>query len=706
MITSINVSPYEFVTRDFQIQLETEEELDPESAQSSLQILGQHALVSLVDGGKKAVLKTSEPLRPGPQTLVVDTLTDPEGHVISESLTIPFFVMDSKASIPENLRVQAYTQLVEGDVGLMARSSRAPAEGPYVEVMKAEDRATGAPVELAFDQNGRATDLKTLRKKVAASQERRFGKLHPQLHRRLDGAKADEPIEVAIWLREEPERLAEKSPMAESAAPPPERLRKRHVQVVERQQAVLKRLNGNARLSRPMEAAPYSPVMFIALTPEEIRRVEQDSDVAAVFLHDRSVVLDLNNSISIAEADAVHTQGQRGAGVRVAVFESGPDDTTNLSIAGQYINAPGSSSHARLTHGIIKNVQGSGPHGYAPDCELYSANSTNLAALDWAASQGCTVISQSFHRISEAQSDVLSFDDIYKDWLALRWPYPTIVQAAGNYFPGDPDGINPPDAEFVNHKGYNTLGVGNHNDAASAMSGSSVFRNPTSPHGDRELPELAANGMAVSAVGLTSSGTSFSAPAVAGCAALIQGINSVLKSWPEGCRAILLAGARRNVTGNTWWQDVARRSDTADGSGAVNASLSAEIARNRVARGNAPVRCGWDVGSLTSSSFDAQGMSTFVYQVQVPPTGGRHVKLVLAWDGMVSGTPPVSSTLEHDFDVFIHDAAGNIAGYSGSFDNSYEIAEFDGLPGQTYTIKLRRWSGTADVWYGLAWAVF
>jgi hypothetical protein len=44
-------------------------------------------------------------------------------------------------------------------------------------------------------------------------------------------------------------------------------------------------------------------------------------------------------------------------------------------------------------------------------------------------------------------------------------------------------------------------------------------------------------------------------------------------------------------------------------------------------------------------------------------------------------------------------------GYSGSWDNSYEIAEFTGWPGETYTIKIRRWSGTDDVWYGIAWTV-
>jgi Subtilase family len=177
--------------------------------------------------------------------------------------------------------------------------------------------------------------------------------------------------------------------------------------------------------------------------------------------------------------------------------------------------------------------------------------------------RGCTVISQSFHRDSEQTESAPSFDDIYKDYLALQWPYPTILHAAGN-------GSS---TEFVNHKGYNTLTVGSHDDTATAMAGDSVFRNPASTHSDRELPELAANGTAVTLLGQTMSGTSFAAPAAAGCTALMQEADATLQSWPEGCRAILLAGASKNVAGNTWWTDRSAAVDARDGSGSVICKL-------------------------------------------------------------------------------------------------------------------------------------
>ena len=228
----------------------------------------------------------------------------------------------------------------------------------------------------------------------------------------------------------------------------------------------------------------------------------------------------------------------------------------------------------------------------------------------------------------------MSFDDIYKDWIALRWPFPTICQAAGNHFAGDDDNISPTSDEFVNHKGFNSLAVANHNDAASAMSASSVFRNPTSSHGDRELPEIAANGTGVTAVKLTKSGTSMASPACAGVAALIQNSNSTLEHWPEGCRAILLAGATRSVVNQTWWADVIDDVDASDGSGAVNALESHRIARQRKVRNAAASRRGWDIGSLRSADFDGAGLSTFNYKVQVPRglLGPRHVKVVLGVD--------------------------------------------------------------------------
>jgi hypothetical protein len=453
-----------------------------------------------------------------------------------------------------------------------------------------------------------------------------------------------------------------------------------------------------------------APLVYAILTPDQIREVAQSDEVVALFLHETDGIEDLQDSISIAHADDAQALGATGQGVNVAVWESGPDDTKDLPIAGFFDpDESSTSAHARLVCAIVKNIEPFAPKGFAPNCSLYSANSMSLNALTWAVDEAsCTVVNQSFHRRTEPGSAFLSLDDVLKDWLALQWPYPTIVQAAGNYWSSDPDGIVPPSSEYVNHKGYNSLTVGNHNDAATAMWGTSVFRNPFSASGDRELPEISANGAGVSAVGMSRNGTSFASPAVAGTAAQIQEVNTTLKNWPEGCRAILLAGASRNVEGSTWWQDVGAGIDAKDGSGALDSRESVRIAMAKRDTNNPSARRGWNVGTLADGEFDGNNRSTFVYRLHAPGTsaGPWHAKIALAWAGrVVPNGFLATSILAHDLDLEIFNDNGLEVAGSWSRDNSYEIAEFSPMPGRVYTIRIRRSAGDGLAFYGIAWRV-
>ena len=543
---------------------------------------------------------------------------------------------------------------------------------------------------------------------------RKFGKLHETLHARMQDLDPSALITVAFWLRSAEALEVDEKKTKGQIVKPTRRAEARQKTIVRlTQEFVGRRREEFGEQAFRIDA--FAPVVYADLTREQIRRFVKDPEILGAFLYEREGIEDLGDSIAIANSDDVHSLGFKGSGVKVAVWEDGPDVTSKLSITASYKSSGFSTSqHARHTHGIVKNIEKNKPHGHAPSCSLHSANSKDLDALRWAAKdKGCTVISQSFHRSSEPGSSSMSYDDIYKDWLALQWPYPTICQAAGNFWQGDADNIQPPRDEYVNHKGYNGLTVGNHDDTASAMAGDSVFRNPASTHGDRELPEIAANGTSVTTVGLTMSGTSMASPAAAGGVALIQNVDGTLKSWPEGCRAIMLAGAKRNVAANTWWNDVLADVDASDGTGAVDALESVSIAKQRRSRNAAATARGWDVGTLRSGDIGANRRTTFSYFVKLG-TGifaPRHVKVALAWDSKIKSLSflgidlLLGSTLAVDLDLQIFDSRGNQVGYSGSWDNSYEIAEFEGKPGETYTIKVRRWSGTDDVWYGIAWTV-
>jgi hypothetical protein len=697
------------------VVVETPKAMNAEAAQRSIGVERADNVVKVDAQGKRATWSPPDDLPLGLHVLQIGPLLSKSGGELAPEMAIPFHLVESAARVPSDVAIESMVRLRFTANGPQRVPLYEPVRGKYVEVMKGVNRRTHAPVALAFDETGKRVDESRLLKDFERKTAARLGKLHGDLRIRLQAARPDETLHVAVWadgvgeIGPDEKRALER----ESGEPRMPRAAAQRNEAIAKLARTVGQIAGELG-AKEIRVDDAAPVVFARMRTRTIQQLAKRKEVAAIFLYEPEGIEDLKDSIAIANSDDVHTAGPQGAGVKVAVWESGPASTSDLVIEARYESSPSTSDHSQHVHGIIKNKESNKPHGHAPECKLHSANSKDLDALRWAVKErGCTVINQSFHRPSEPESGSLSFDDIYKDWLILNWPYPTIIQAAGNFWSGDPDDVDPPSDEFVNHKGYNSLDVANHDDSASAMSSDSVFRNPSTSHGDRELPEVTANGTSVTTVGLTMSGTSMASPAAAGVAALLQSAAPTLKSWPEGCRAILLAGATKNVAGDTWWQDVVDDDESSDGSGAVNAFESYRIAQNRRSRDASATRRGWDVGTLDSGDFDSKGLSTFAYRIQVPGFwfGPRHIKVALAWNSKVTTlslfgiTIPLSSQLKLDLDLKIFDKNGTQVGYSGSWDNSYEVAEFDAIPGEAYEIRIRRWAGTDWTWYGLAWTV-
>ena len=708
----VNLVRDEILTTNSSIEIITPLNADLESVKKSIGVQNIDGKVTPTRQKGGFVWTAEKGLPPGQHKLVIDPIVDAKSQKLSNPIEIPFTVIATNSKIESNLIIGSFVRIKLVENGIERMPNEKISDNEYIEFYKAIDRKSGKPVSFEFDHKGKRVDgekmLEIHRKKL----DSKFGKIHPTLLLLINSDKPPKTVLVDIWYEfEEPEALPSDRTLNEcDQESEGKRVEEQRQEIYERTVRFGKSLESVVKLVKVDELVP---LVTVQVETSVIKELAANKEVAGILLHETEGIDDLEDSIAIAGSDVVHSNGEDGSGVKVAVWEDGPASNSNLVITGKYKTNPSTSDHSQNVHAIVRNKEQNEPNGHAPGCSLYSANDKDRDALTWAVKdKGCTLINQSFHRSSEPGSSSLSGDDFYGDYLATRYPYPLIVHAAGNFWNGDPDNINPPSSEYVNHKGYNTISVGNHNDNASALSSSSVFRNPSSSHGDRELPEICANGVGVTADGITMTGTSQASPAVVGVATLIQGTNATLKHWPEGCRAILLASATKNIAGNTWWQDVSNGVDAKDGSGAVNAIEGCNIAKNR-RWANAPAsRRGWDVGLLSSSNFREDKLSIFDYKISIPRNifGPRKVKVALAWTSKTQKTSFLfwswyMSELKVDLDLVIYDENGAMVGYSGSWDNSYEIAEFTGQPGKTYTIKIRRWSGTDSTWFGIAWTV-
>jgi len=678
-----------------------------------------------------AIRVTTQALPPGTYNLVVNELlshdnrskdSDSEDTTIHRLndyyLVIPFTVP------PDDLPTVNSRDLRVAHVVKSAADESDSSGSDTVRTVRLIHRKTGEVHDMIFGQDGKELDLESARSDLKSRRPAGFGpsaRIHGDLWSHLGSIPSGESkrsVDIVVWPQ-----MREVLIGYDKRRETPQAVRDARQRVLDSKGGIedeIQRLGGQVTWSPP--GLPFIQATIPASKVSELAKLD---DVGGVFFDDKTAVLNLTNSMAISNACAAvdeegnaSTLGSGGSGVNVAVYEKGPRNTKNLVFEGRYTADPAPSSHARLTSAIIKNCEGGHLRGFAPSCSLYSANADERQALVWAVcDNSCTVVSQSFTRGCEqkdSRKGQLSLEDIVKDYMTTQLPFPTIVHAAGNL-----------PSWYVHHIGYNTLTVGNHDDSAMGMSGSSTWGNPVTPYGDRELPELCANGTAVAANGQLGSGTSMAAPAVAGVAALLQSANTDLQMWPEACRAILMASANRNVVGGTWWGDVAAGIDGKAGAGALDARAACAIAVAPVPSGSAPPPSpmGWDADTMDDSCFTTSNVADLDYVVSVPAanvattsttqvstasTTAFVVKVALAWDSSIQSDDdhPTASVLDWDLNIVVMNSNGDIVCWSCSFDNSYEVVEFYAQPGVLYTIRIvrARWSST-PTWFGIAWTV-
>lgn len=522
------------------------------------------------------------------------------------------------------------------------------------------------------------SDREIAREKVeallAARQNAGFqGKLENDLAAQVRGSAATGSTEVLVWVKTTESPRLERNETAEAAGPSPAAvlaLQAHHVHAT----------NGLRELaeSRGWKVeyqAREAPVIVMEVPNSQLDALQARQDVDAIYLA-RVYQPESNVSVPAIDAPAVWSRGITGSGVSVAVVEGSAIFFGHEDLAdGTYCNSLADSpigAHASGVAGIIASTH-STLRGTAPGVSLLSGNVKSMkdadviACTEWAINQGARVINYSF---GTDFTGTLTGLDRYVDYV-IRHRAVTMVKSAGN----KKLTCRAPDF-FVTSpgKGWNIITVGNYNDRGTlnndddvmntATLGGSCFEDPASPHQDREKPEIAAPGTEITTTYCTSpasctgteTGTSFAAPHIAGCAALLMQENALLRRWPESIRAILMASAIFNLEGDS-------RLSEHDGAGGVECDSADEIVRG-IAGGE------WH-GTIAAAR-------PFSYTFQA--TAGTTVRVVIAWDSMpdvqVGSTSPMTDFLKADFDLEVRAQGVKWSVGSYSWDNSYEIVEF------------------------------
>jgi hypothetical protein len=450
-----------------------------------------------------------------------------------------------------------------------------------------------------------------------------------------------------------------------------------------------------------------APLVFVDVPAAGVAALAERPEVLSLGLEQEWRTF-MSSAGSTVGANWTTGSGDQGNGVRVAVVEY--HNTANTGdLAGQVVTRRSTTGriathiHPTWVAGAIAS-RSSTWRGVAPGADIVSSStggytpglSTDravIAAADWAVSPNggdADIVNASF-----GQDTATGAEEARRYFDSIGWQDGRLVVAASGNFGtfGHWNVVSPA-------TGYNVLAVGGVNDRNSGGTGDDVlwfgsngasYRDPDgtawNPHGDFNKPNLSAPAVSVrTANGTIGDGTSIASPIVAGIAAQLLARAPSLATWPEGARAVLLAGANRRTP-----MPGGGVSADHEGVGTASARWS-----NRVLD-NGPFG-GWTIGSMS------QGQ---VVTRNIPVVKGQRVRVALAWSSHTSGASNLgkSDVLRSDLDLVVRQPNGATTG-SFSFDNSYESVGVTASGSGTMRIEVRhdRFDTTSEP-YGLAWSL-
>ena len=423
----------------------------------------------------------------------------------------------------------------------------------------------------------------------------------------------------------------------------------------------------------------YAPLIFAEVPSKLVFELVERDDIARIDLC-RKVNLEIDSAVPTIHAPSVWSEGYTGDGVKVAIVEADRVDFRNPYISGEaFIPFGYVGRHATEVAGVVASTNLT-YKGVAYDAYILSANSiiywdfALIKATEWALDKGADVLSLSFWTDDDLIMDNI---DMYYDYIVENY-YQAVVKSAGNRGWSDGNVTSP-------GLGWNVITVGgiDDNDTADWSDDSratfSSYRDPISPHGDRNKPEVSAvaenirstetkeyhdtYGTWITRYEDRVAGTSYAAPAVAGEIALLINSKWYLAYWPEVTKAIVMASAIHNTYGDII--------DDMEGVGTIDAYQAYKIVKE---------------GKFRMWNITEEDLPKIVY---FNASEGERVRGVIVWNSHASCSWfGCSDTLASDLDLEIYDPNGNLVAKSNSYDNNYEIVDFVAQMDGTYKAKI------------------
>ena len=252
------------------------------------------------------------------------------------------------------------------------------------------------------------------------------------------------------------------------------------------------------------------------------------------------------------------------------------------------------------------------------------------------------------------------WDNIVYDW---NIPF---VKSAGNR--GEQEG-----AVTSPGKGYNSITVGNYDDATDTIANGSSFVDPNT---GAAKPDLSAPGEAISAGGHTMWGTSQAAPHVAGFIADILSVYPWMKRNAALVKALMLADSVKPITGGS------------DKVGVGGLDFNRTLYNGYMHW--------WNGSNADYDNWAASdnGVLDWAIEVDIELTSSMsEVRMALTWLNRGSFTYDHRADaypLGMDFSIMVLDPTGSIVASSGDMLQPYELVTFNPTQSGTYSVFINR----------------